>query len=989
MSEEKGRFIQNKYEIVSKIKQGGFGIVYYGYDHVFDKPVAIKAIEPSLLQEAKYVDSFLEEAKNAGKLSHNNIVHIYNLVRDDDGQFFIIMEYIHGVDLNKIIRQCRRKGIQIPQELSIFIIKEICKALEYAHNKRDLITDKPLKLVHLDISPSNIMVSFSGHIKLIDFGLAKIRFQNNRPREFVLSGKLPYMAPEQLNGGNVDRRTDIFSLGALFYEIMTGARAFPIHNPEQTVEMIKRAKIDESQLLKNNVPDQIQRILLKMSQKDPDERYHGANGVYLDLVEYLMTTAHSVELSEELGDFIRNLFDYDAAVDSQSPPQFEPESQIDEQAEIKALAEELEKIKIVDEPIIEVQEPGIQADESDEIIDVSEGSSELVVEVKTDAGVPEAENAAEVTEVDSVEQPSLADELPEAYSQEKAGDDDLLSETDDAIWVESEAIADATITKLDEDETRDLQVNVSNHDSVQVAGASEGEIGFQDQIPELMSELEKLKVSSDAGKEKAPTSQESQKTIPHQIVPTIYSEEEGEDDLKTVIDVIRLSTKNKKAKFVKAGIAFASFIFLFFLIDIFFQITALGEGVYNRLFPPAIRISTVPAGATVYLDKKRISGTTPLSIPRIAPGVHELTLAYAGYNQLVKSVHVPSKGEVNISGEAARKGYDPYLFQFKSAIEITSDPPGATVYINNTPYLHKTPTTIEWEVGVPLSIEMEQEGFQKISGFTLNTLDGIEEIEDRRIWSFQKIEGDEKRYVVEGAFKRFITVTSIPSGVAFYIDNAPNPSGQTDVSSTIALSMGRHEISFRKEGFNSQRISTTVDKNGPESISVVLTRNVRFFATDKTDLGNNDIGATITKIIQNNRQYMRNNKTPCEISLPPIDLQVVLSKNGYKDAIVRVASRDKDIVVKMEPASIEAEIMVMDALTGLPMKDAQISYRSLTNEQTSEIYYGSTDEKGTCVNRISPGEYSFKVKKFGYFEKYAILNTHSGENKLEFRLIIQ
>ena len=141
MNQEEKRLIQNKYEIVSRIKQGGFGIVYKGYDHVFEKDVAIKAIEPSLLREAKYIDLFLEEAKNAGKLSHNNIVHIYNLVRDESGQFFIIMEYVNGVDLGKILKLCRTKNVILPHELSVFIVKEICKALEYAHNKRDLITD--------------------------------------------------------------------------------------------------------------------------------------------------------------------------------------------------------------------------------------------------------------------------------------------------------------------------------------------------------------------------------------------------------------------------------------------------------------------------------------------------------------------------------------------------------------------------------------------------------------------------------------------------------------------------------------------------------------------------------------------------------------------------------------------------------------------------------------------------------------------------------
>ncbi len=225
--------------------------------------------------------------------------------------------------------------------------------------------------------------------------------------------------------------------------------------------------------------------------------------------------------------------------------------------------------------------------------------------------------------------------------------------------------------------------------------------------------------------------------------------------------------------------------------------------------------------------------------------------------------------------------------------------------------------------------------------------------------------------------------------MTFRIDGSPTPSGRTDVSNVIALSMGRHEILFMKEGFNSKRVRINVNKGGPESISLVLTRNVRFFAKDIKDPENNEIGATIVKIIQNKKSYNRNDRTPCEISLPPVNLKVVLRKDGYKDTIVNVSPRDKDVVVKMEPSITDVEIVVKDALTGLPLKDAQISYRSLMNDQAPEVYYGATDKNGKCINKLQPGEYSFKVKKSGFFEKYAIMNTKLGENKLEFRLIIQ
>jgi serine/threonine protein kinase len=997
MNQEEKRLIQNKYEIVSKIKQGGFGIVYKGYDNVFEKPVAIKAIEPNLLREAKYIDLFLEEAKNAGKLSHNNIVHIYNLVRDENGQFFIIMEYIDGVDLGKVLKACRKKNLLLPQELSIFIIKEICKALEYAHNKRDLMTDKLLRLIHQDISPSNIMMSLSGQVKLIDFGLAKIRFQSDNSNEIVLSGKLPYMAPEQVNGGTIDRRTDIFSLGIVFYEMLTGSRLFPPDDPHETIESIKKGKIDLLILDENNVPQSVQQILLKMLQKDPESRYHGANGVYLDLVECLMSTAHSVDLAEELSKFVRQLIDSDGIANDKSTAVLLSDTELDEDKiephDDRTQDKIQERKRIEDKANFEkfaIKEPEVQADVLQQKMRAS--ISKIGDDDKLETGI--LDNTEIIEPSESV---GLDTNLADASSIESDGS--IVEESTDFEIEDFEGSSESQLESLLETkQDAELKEGISDVDQPNVGSVTKEPV-VSNIEKEISDELNKLFDANDESKTdnfatsdrfKTPKKVKGvKKTATYHTVPSIYSEEEGEDDLKTVIDVIRLSTKRHKKLFTVAGVSVLGALVLFLIFDIMFQLTSFGEGVYNRLFPPAIRISSLPAGATVYIDNKPVAGKTPLSISKISPGVHELKLTYAGFSPLIKSIHVPSKGEVKVTGEKARKGYDPYLFRFKSQIHINSDPGGATIYLNQLLYPQKTPTTIEWEVGMPLSIEMEQVNFQKLSGFTLSTLEGIEEIEDRRLWSFKTIEGESKRYVIEGIFKKFVMISCIPSGVNFYIDGSPTPSGRTDISSTIALTMGRHEILFQKEGFNSRSINLTVNKDGPESISVMLTRNIRFFAKDKNDAGNNEIGARIVRIIQNGKSYSRNDRTPCELSLPPVNLQVVLSKEGYKDAIVNVSPRDKDMVVRMELVVINMEIFVTDALTSLPLKNAQISYRSLANDQTGEVYFGSTEENGKCINRLAPGEYSFKVKKFGYFEKFASFNTKSGQNKLEFNLIIQ
>jgi len=1001
MTQEEKRLIQNKYEIVSKIKQGGFGIVYKGYDHVFEKPIAIKAIEPGLLREAKYIDLFLEEAKNAGKLSHNNIVHIYNLVRDENGQFFIIMEYVDGVDLGKILRVCKKKDLVIPQELSIFIIKEICKALEYAHNKRDLMTDKPLRLVHQDISPSNIMISLSGHVKLIDFGLAKIRLSSNNSNEIVLSGKLPYMAPEQVNSGYIDRRTDIFSLGTVFYEMLTGLRLYPLKDPQETIELIKKGKVDTSILDRNNVVQAVQQVLLKMLQKNPENRYHGANGVYLDLVECLMSSTHSVELSNELGNFVHQLFDVDGGgIDDDSVIIQESESAFDN-ARLETYPEKTVEIPPGDDEdrvasnkpgTFEIKEPEFQNH-------IFQQKKPKTVSLAKTIDVKKEDKARDIGTGDAAE---LFGELMDTSSMEPI--EPVLEKNKDGDFDLPESFLESEIKLMpgEEDEAqlnegaavengRKLQADDEPTVSSKVTEVDDVLTGETNKIFDIGEELQNIDVIHEQSRGIEQRAEHTQKIAATPTTPSIYSEEEGEDDLKTVIDVIRLSTKRHKKILTIGGASVLGALLLFLIFDIMLQLTSLGDGIYNRLFPPAIRIASIPTGAIVYIDNKSIPGKTPLSIPKISPGVHELRLAYTGFTPLIKSIHVPGKGEVKVTGEKARKGYDPYLFQFKSQIEINSEPSDATIYINQLLYPQKTPTTIEWEAGKPLSIELEQEGFQKISGFTLNTLEGIEEIEDRRLWSIHsEAEAEESRkYVVKGMFKKFFTISCIPSGATFYIDGSPNPAGRTDVSSTIALTMGQHEILFKKTGFNSRTIRVDVDKDGTETISVMLTRNVRFFAKDKNDPGDNEIGATIVKIIQNNRSYRRNDRTPCEISLPPVNLQVVLSKNGYNDARVNITAHDKDVVVRMEPSVSDVEVQVSDALTGLPLKDAQISYRPLNNDRVSEEYFGATNENGICVKTLAPGEYSFKVKKFGYFEKYSNLNTKTGNNKLEFKLIIQ
>ena len=205
----------------------------------------------------------------------------------------------------------------------------------------------------------------------------------------------------------------------------------------------------------------------------------------------------------------------------------------------------------------------------------------------------------------------------------------------------------------------------------------------------------------------------------------------------------------------------------------------------------------------------------------------------------------------------------------------------------------------------------------------------------------------------------------------------------------MALSVGKHDILFTKAGFNSKRITINVDSDGPKSIFATMTRNVRFFAKDATDPSDNEIGATIVRIYRQGRGFGRNDRTPCEIALPPVNHKVLIKKEGYRDAVVLVSPTSKVILARMEPASMEIDVTVTDALSGLPIKNAQISYVDLNDAMGSETYFGATDDNGKCQNEVAPGEYTFKVKKFGYFEKNTSINTAGGNNKINIKLIIQ
>src|SRR5690349_13479140 len=217
-----------KYTLLRKLASGGMAEIFLALHRSmagFEKLVVIKRILPAMNQDAAFIDMLLHEARVAATLSHPNIVQTFD-VGQVDGTFFIAMEHIHGEDIRSIVRAMKKSAVtEFPLEHTLAIVLGMCAGLAYAHDKRDL-DGQTLDIVHRDISPQNIVVTFTGDVKIVDFGIAKSTSGAEDTKSGKLKGKVPYMSPEQASGGHVDWRSDIFATGVMLFELTTGKRLF-------------------------------------------------------------------------------------------------------------------------------------------------------------------------------------------------------------------------------------------------------------------------------------------------------------------------------------------------------------------------------------------------------------------------------------------------------------------------------------------------------------------------------------------------------------------------------------------------------------------------------------------------------------------------------------------------------------------------------------------------------------------------------------------
>ena len=301
-----------QYVLLNKIATGGMAEVWKarmrGVEG-FQKIVAIKKILPHLSDNQDFIEMFIDEAKLAAQLNHNNIIHIYDLGKIQSS-YYIAMEYVDGSDLKTILKRSEERNHPLSSELAVFIASKIASALDYAHRKRDF-EDQEIGLVHRDVSPQNVLISEEGDIKLCDFGIAKAASKASQTQAGALKGKLQYMSPEQAWGRNVDRRSDIFALAAVLFEMLTNRKLFTGENEMSILEQVREAKVIAPSELNDEVTPEIDAIVRKALQKEPGDRYQTAGEMARDL-DSVLYSLRPTPTSADLAIFMHHLSTSDA-----------------------------------------------------------------------------------------------------------------------------------------------------------------------------------------------------------------------------------------------------------------------------------------------------------------------------------------------------------------------------------------------------------------------------------------------------------------------------------------------------------------------------------------------------------------------------------------------------------------------------------------------------------------------------------------------------
>ena len=277
----------DKFQFYRRLGAGGMAEVYLAKQvgiAQFEKLVAVKTILPSQLEKQENIEMFIDEARIAAQLTHANIVQVYDFGLYQD-TFYIVMEYVHGISLAKLIRLCTEKEIPFPIDLSLHIMLSICRGLDYAHRKTGL-DGQPLNIIHRDLDPQNVLITFEGEVKIGDFGIASANNRMHQTTDGAMKGKVNYMSPEMIEGMQIDQRADIFALGIIFYEMLSGYKPFADRTPIKVLERVVQGNCTDLRELRPDIPIEVAATISRAMAHDRDNRFQSVREMIIEVEEY-------------------------------------------------------------------------------------------------------------------------------------------------------------------------------------------------------------------------------------------------------------------------------------------------------------------------------------------------------------------------------------------------------------------------------------------------------------------------------------------------------------------------------------------------------------------------------------------------------------------------------------------------------------------------------------------------------------------------------
>ncbi len=297
-----------RYELLARLATGGMGEIFLARLEGaagFEKLVVVKRILPHLADDARFRQMLIAEARIASKMAHSNICQVHEL-GETDGQLYIVMEYLEGVSLLPLLRRSSKAGTQLDFGLIAGIVQQTADALHYAHDLRDR-SGENLGIVHRDVTPSNIFLTESGVAKVLDFGIAKVKDASAHTQTGTVKGKYAYMAPEQLRGGAIDRRADVFGLGIVIFELLALRRLFQRKTDYLTFRAVMEQPIPDVRIYRADVPDAVAVALAKALDRDPSQRFATARQLGAAVLDGL-TTVRRAWSQGDLSDYLRMEF---------------------------------------------------------------------------------------------------------------------------------------------------------------------------------------------------------------------------------------------------------------------------------------------------------------------------------------------------------------------------------------------------------------------------------------------------------------------------------------------------------------------------------------------------------------------------------------------------------------------------------------------------------------------------------------------------------